>query len=103
MLIALVESAFQLGWYEEAIVFCQEGIETNASIPRMHHMLAKSILGLSDLMNTGNQQRAYPNQHLKDNIEHALHSMLRANELAPGDAAIIHDLNYVTSLYQGQK
>jgi len=48
VLIALVESAFQLGWYEEAIVFAQEGIETNSSIARLHHMLAKSILGLSD-------------------------------------------------------
>ena len=53
VLIALVESAFQLGWYEEAIVFAQEGIETNSSIARLHHMLAKSILGLSDSLNTG--------------------------------------------------
>lgn len=51
--MALVESAFQLGWYEEAIVFAQEGIDTNANIARLHHMLAKSILGLSDPVNTG--------------------------------------------------
>jgi len=48
IVMALVESAFQLGWYEEAIVFCREGINTNENIARLHHMLAKSILGLSD-------------------------------------------------------
>ena len=51
IVMALVESAFQLGWYEEAIVFCREGIETNTGIARLHHMLAKSILGLSDSLN----------------------------------------------------
>ena len=29
-------------------MFAREGIETNGSIARLHHMLAKSILGLSD-------------------------------------------------------
>ena len=51
IVMALIESAFQLGWYEEAIVFCREGIETNTGIARLHHMLAKSILGLSDSLN----------------------------------------------------
>lgn len=38
VLMALVESAFQLAWYEEAIVFCQQGIEINSEIARLHHM-----------------------------------------------------------------
>lgn len=50
VLLALIESAFQLGWYEEAIFFAQEGIDTNSNIARLHHMLAKSILGLSDTL-----------------------------------------------------
>ena len=58
--MALVESAFQLQWYEEAIVFAQEGIETNQNIARLHHMLAKSILGLSDNLNADyDNQRGY--------------------------------------------
>ena len=51
VLSALVESAFQLGWYEEAIAFAQEGIDTNPNMARLHHMLAKSILALSDALN----------------------------------------------------
>ena len=45
----------------------------------------------------------YLNQYVKDNLDHALHSLLKANELLPNEAAIIHDLDYVTSLFQGQQ
>jgi len=51
VLMALVESAFQLGWYEDAIIYAQEGIETSGNIARLHHMLAKAMLGLSDYLN----------------------------------------------------
>ena len=56
VLMALVESAFQLGWYEEGIVFAQEGIDTNENVARLHHMLAKSILGLQDSLNYNERQ-----------------------------------------------
>ena len=81
IVMALVESAFQLGWYEEAIVFSREGIETNAGIARLHHMLAKSILGLSDSLNNGDRARGFSPEYLKGNLEHALHSLMRAKEL----------------------
>ena len=40
---------------------------------------------------------------MKNNLEAALHSMLKANELSPADPAIKHDLDYVTSLFQAQQ
>lgn len=62
------------------------------------------MLGLSDALNTaGFMNRVYSNQYMKANLEHALHSLMRANELQPNDAEIKHDLNYVTSLYQAQQ
>ena len=82
ILVALVESAFQLGWYEEAIVFAREGIETNGSIARLHHMLAKSILGLSDQLNKPEGPRSNsPDYNMRGNLEHALHSLMRAKEI----------------------
>ena len=50
VIVALVESASQLGWFEDAIVYAQEGIATNSDIPRLHHMLAKALVGLGDLL-----------------------------------------------------
>ena len=99
IVMALVESAFQLGWYEEAIVFCREGIETNGGIARLHHMLAKSILGLSDSLNNKDRGRGFSPDYMKGNLEHALHSLMRAKELQPGNVDIINDLDYVTGIY----
>lgn len=81
IVMALVESAFQLGWYEEAIVFSREGVEANGSIARLHHMLAKSILGLSDSLNNAEISRGFSPDYMKGNLEHALHSLMRAKEL----------------------
>ena len=52
-------------------MFAQEGIEAGPNIARLHHMLAKSILGLSDSLNTADRQRAHSSQYMKDNLEHA--------------------------------
>jgi len=65
-------------------------------------MLAKSILGLSDSLNAGQngaEPRVYSADFIKGNLEHALHSLLRAKELQPNNMAIIHDLDYVTNIY----
>ena len=98
IVMALVESAFQLGWYEEAIVFCREGLSYNANLARLHHMLAKSILGLSDSLNAPDRGRFSPD-YMKGNLEHALQCLMRAKELQPSNMEIIHDLDYVTSIY----
>lgn len=36
---------------------------------------------------------------MKGNLEHALHSLMRAKELQPGNLDIINDLDYVTGIY----
>ena len=70
-------------------------------------MLAKSILGLSDYLNAGGNHgqssRIYSNQFLKNNLEAAMHSMIRANDLSPNDPALKHDLSYVTNLYHSNQ
>ena len=81
-------------------MFAQEGIEAGPNIARLHHMLAKSILGLSDSLNTADRQRAHSSQYMKDNLEHAWQSLLKAKELQPSNMAIVHDLAYVSSFYQ---
>lgn len=62
-------------------MFSHEGIETNGRIARLHHMLAKSILGLSDSLNQGDRSRGFSPEYMKGNLEHALHSLMRAKEL----------------------
>lgn len=62
-------------------------------------MLAKSILGLSDSLNNAECPRSFSPEYMKGNLEHALHSLMRAKELQPGNMDIINDLNYVTGIY----
>jgi len=80
-------------------VFCREGIETNSGIARLHHMLAKSILGLSDSLNNADRGRGFSPDYMRGNLEHALQSLMRARDLQPGNIDIINDLDYVTSIY----
>ena len=75
---------------------------TNANIARLHHMLAKSILGLSDSLNTNPGAHNSTTQYIKENLEHALQSLLKAKELQPNNMAIIHDLDYVTSFFRDE-
>ena len=40
---------------------------------------------------------------MRENLEQALHCLLRAKELAPNNMEIIHDLEYVSSSFYQQQ
>lgn len=94
--MALVESATQLGWYEDAIVCAQEGIATNGSIARLHHLLAKALVGLGDAL-SNQQAEHHPQQrdYRQENLELAQRSLAKALELSPNDLEIQADFEFV--------
>jgi len=49
IVLALVESAYQIGWWEDALVYAQEGIQMNNEIARLYHLHAKALVGLENL------------------------------------------------------
>lgn len=96
VIMALVESATQLGWYEDAIVCAQEGIATNGSIARLHHLLAKALVGLGDAL-SNQQAEHHPQQrdYRQENLELAQRSLAKALELSPNDLEIQADFEFV--------
>ena len=74
-------------------MYAQEGIATNSSIPRLHHLLAKALVGLGDLL------LDYKNEKQRDyrleNLELASQSLSKALELSPNDLEIRDDFEVV--------